>query len=192
THAGFRAAGEYALHRSLHATARLLQFFGVWAAAIAGGGPVVAAAIFLGVRAIATAAFALLLTRRHCWLRIGLAHARHAELWRLFRPALANMAIPLAQALNIQGMVLIVGAILGPIAVVVFSTLRTLSRLALQLVLTVAHAAEPELAAAFGAGDGALMRSLFVHALRGGLWLALLAAVSLALFGSSILEVWTD
>ena len=176
THAGFRASGDYALHIGLDSTTRLLQFAGVWAAALADGSPVAAAAAFFGIRAFSTAILALLLVRRHPWLRLGLAHARRAELRRLFRPALANMAIPLAQALNIQGMVLVVGAVLGPLAVVVFSTLRTLTRLALQLVVAVSHAAEPELATAYGAGDRALMQFLFVHALRAGLWLALTAA----------------
>ena len=191
-HAGFRAGGDYALHVGLTSTTRLLQFSGIWIMALAGGGPVAAAAAFFGVRVVATMALTLLLVRRHRWLRFGFAHARRAELRRLGKPALANMAIPLAQALNIQGMVLVVGAVLGPSAVVVYSTLRTLTRLALQLVLSVAHAAEPELAVAYGADDRSLMRALYVHALRGGLWLALSAATGLALFGGFILDVWTQ
>jgi O-antigen/teichoic acid export membrane protein len=77
------------------------------------------------------------------------------------------------------------------VAVVVFSTLRTLTRLAMQMVMIVANATEPELATAHGAGDRQLLRNLFVHALRAGLWLALLAAVGLALFGGRVLELWT-
>jgi O-antigen/teichoic acid export membrane protein len=190
-HAGFRASGDYALHVGLNSTTRLLQFTGVWIAASAGGGPVAAAAAFFGVRTLTTPAFAVLLVRRHRWLSFGLKHARKYELHRLLKPALANMAIPLAQALNIQGMVLVVGAVLGPLVVVVFSTLRTLTRLTLQLVRAVSLAAEPELATAYGAGKRALLQSLFVHALRAGLWLAFAAAAGLALFGSRILEVWT-
>ena len=190
-HAGFRASGDYALHVGLNSTTRLVQFTGIWIAVLAGGGPVAAAATFFGVRALTTPGFAVLLVRRHHWLSFGLSHARKRELRRLFKPALANMAIPLAQALNIQGMVLVVGTVLGPLAVVVFSTLRTLTRLALQLVLAVSHAAEPELATAYGAGNRALLQSLFLHALRAGLWLALVASAGLALFGSLILDVWT-
>lgn len=191
THAGFRAGGEYALHFGLHSVVRLLQFAGVWAAALAGGGPLAAAAVSMVVRALATTAFALLVVHRHRWLRYGRGAASAAELHRLLRPALANVAIPLAQALNIQGMVVVVGAVLGPMAVVVFSTLRTLTRLAMQLVTTVAHVVEPELAAAHGAGNPELLRRLFIHALRAGLWLALLAALALALFGSRVLDLWT-
>jgi O-antigen/teichoic acid export membrane protein len=190
-HAGFRASGDYALHVSLGSTTRLLQFVGVWIAALSGSGPVAAAAVFFCVRAVATPIFAFLLVRRHPWLHFGLAHAHIHELRRLLRPALANLAIPLAQALNIQGMVLAVGAMLGPLAVVVFSTLRTLTRLVVQLILAVSHAAEPEIATAWGTGNTTLMRSLFIHVLRAGLWLALTAVVGLGLFGSQILDLWT-
>ena len=191
THAGFRAGGDYALHVGLHSTARLAQFAGVWVAALAGGGPLAAAAAFLGVRALATPAFTMLLLYRHRWLSLGFVHARARELRNLFMPALANTALPLAHALNVQGMVLVVGAVLGPLAVVAFSTLRTLARLALQLVLSVSHAAEPELATAYGANNRILLESLFVHTLRAGLWLALVASAGLALFGNLILDVWT-
>lgn len=191
THAGFRSGGEYALHAGLNGTARFVQFASLWIIALSGGRPVSAAAAFCLIRVIATAAFTLLLLYRHRWLHYGVEHATQRELRHLFRPALANVAIPLAQGLNIQGMVLAVGAILGPIAVVTFSTLRTLTRLVLQLVFSISHAAEPELAAAYGIGDKSLSRFLFVQSLRAGLWLGLVSAAGLALFGDSILAIWT-
>jgi O-antigen/teichoic acid export membrane protein len=191
-HTGFRAGGDYALHMGLYSTVRLIQFAGVWLAALAGGGPVAAAAAFFGVRVLTVPAFAMLLIYRHRWLYFGIAHSRMDELRRLVRPALANIAFPFACALNIQGMVIAVGAVLGPVAVVVFSTLRTLTRLALQMVLAVSNATEPELATAYGTRDRALLQSLFVHVLRSALWLALVVAACLALFGSFILDVWTQ
>ncbi|MBP1610667.1 MAG: hypothetical protein H6Q04_2902 [Acidobacteria bacterium] len=191
THAGFRSCGEYALHSGLNGTARLIQFASLWVVVLAGGRPVSAAATFCLVRAIATAAFTGLLLFRHRWLHYRVEHATRAELRRLFRPALANVAVPMAQGLNIQGMLLAVGAILGPLAVVTFSTLRTLSRLVLQLVFSISHAAEPELAAAYGTGNKSLGRLLFVQSLRAGFWLGLMCAVGLALFADSILAIWT-
>jgi O-antigen/teichoic acid export membrane protein len=192
THAGFRANSEYARHVAFQATTRLLQFGGIWLAAILGGGPTAAAGAFFGVRFLATPIFALVLVLRHPWLSLGFSHASTRELRRLYRPALANMAIPLGNALNVQGMVLVVGAILGPVAVVVFSTVRTLTRLALQLVVVVSRAAEPELASAYGTGHRDQMTSLYVHALRGSLWLSLLAVLALAPLGTPILELWTQ
>lgn len=191
THAGFRANGEYAFHVKHSSTIRLVQFAVIWVTALMGGGPVTSSAAFFFVRAMATLKLALILHQRHPWLQHGIRYAKGTELRRLFKPALANMAIPLAQSLNIQGMVLVVGNILGPLAVVTFSTLRTLSRLVLQLVYAVSHATEPEFAVAFGTGNHTLMKSLFVNAIRAGLWLSLAAAAGLFVFGTPILGFWT-
>lgn len=189
-HAGFRAGGDYAWHVSFLSAVRLSQFAGVWIAALVGAGPMPAAAVFLCVQALATGFSAMFLVRRHSWLRFGIKHARVSELRRLMAPAIANASTPLAQALNVQGVVIVVGAILGPLAVVTFSTLRTMTRLSFQLVAAVSHAAEPEIAWAYGARDQALLSSLFVHTLRGATWLAVIVASTLLLFGRMILHVW--
>ena len=190
-HAGYRASGDYAFHATIYYITLLCQYASIWLVASLGYGPVLAAFAYLMVRCVVTPVVALVLVRRHRWLKIGFVHASRPELRRLASPALANLSMPLAQALNIQGMVVVVGAVLGPIAVVVFSTLRTLTRLALQMVLVVGNAAEPEFAAAFGRQDQRLLRTLFVHALRAGLWLAVTAAACLLFVGKFILDHWT-
>ena len=192
SHAGFRSHGDYALHTTAYYTTLLAQFAAVWLAALAGHGPLLAAALFVGIRAVVTPGVAVWLLQRHRDLRFGLAHAHRAELRRLAKPALANLSMPLAMALNIQGMVLVVGATLGPLAVVVFSTLRTLTRIALQAVWQVSHAFEPELAAAWGSGDRGLLQRLYLNAQRGGFWLALLAAIVLWCAGPWFLALWTN
>jgi O-antigen/teichoic acid export membrane protein len=192
SHAGFRATGDYALHVTIYYSTLLAQHASIWVLAMLGLGPVAAAAGFLVIRAIVTPSVAVLLARRHRWLHFGFRQARCAQLRKLLRPALANTGIPLAQGLNVQGMVLLIGTILGPLAVVMFSTLRTLTRLALQLVFTVSNAVEPELAAAFGKGDRILLQSLYQQALRASLWLALVAAVGLIVTGDWILRFWTN
>ncbi len=190
-HAGFRATGDFALHITLYYSILFVQHASIWLLAALGFGPVAAAAAFFIIRVIATPANAIVLARRHHWLRFGFDEARLTQLRALVRPALANTGIPLALALNVQGMVLLVGATLGPLAVVTFSTLRTLTRLALQMVSTVSHAAEPELASAFGKGDQVLLRTVYHYALRGSLWLAVTVSLGLALTGGWILKVWT-
>lgn len=190
-HAGFRSHGDYARYMALHASTMLLQNVAAWVAVLSGAGPVGAALALVAVRVIEVPVAAAWLRHRHRDVQFGLAHAHVRELRRLAKPALANLSMPLAMALNIQGMVLVVGAILGPVAVVVFATLRTLTRIALQAVLQVTHAFEPELASAWGNGDKALLRRLYLSAQRGGFWLALAAAVALWLAGPWILSVWT-
>lgn len=190
-HAGYRANGEYALHMAVHSTTLLVQSIAIWITALSGGGPVAAAISYLCVRLLATPLSAAYLVRCHGWLKFGLTRARKSELRRLARPAIANVAMPLAQAFNIQGMVLVTGALLGPVAVVCFTTLRTLTRLTLQMVLTVSNASEPELATAFGLGNSNLLQRLFVSSMRAGLWLALFTTIFLILFGGWIIQRWT-
>ena len=191
SHAGYRANGDYAIHVGIQYSTLLVQSVLVWLTAASGSGPVLAAAAILLVRILAAPAVALLLIRRHPSLSFGIARAQPAYLRLLIKPAVANVTMPFAQALNLQGMVLAVGGALGPIVVVTFSTLRTLTRLTVQAVMTVSQAAEPEFAAAYGSGDDSLLGDLFVHALRAGLWLAIAAALVLVVTGGPILDFWT-
>jgi O-antigen/teichoic acid export membrane protein len=191
SHAGFRATGDYALHVTINYSTILLQHTSMWLVASLGYGPIAAAAVFLVVRALSTPTVAIVLVRRHPWLHFGFRHAKRTVLRDLLAPAFANLGLPLAQAINVQGMVILIGSILGPIAVVTFSTLRTLTRLCLQLVQAVSHAAEPELAAAFGRNDEPLVRTLYQHVLRGGLWLSMAAGAFLVVTGNWILKAWT-
>jgi len=190
--AGFRAAGEYALHMALYSITRLISISAVWITALIGGGPVIAAASFFGVHLFATPGIALLLSHRHKYFRFGLKFSDRKELNRLLKPAFANLAITLAEGINIQGMVLAIGAVLGPLSVVTFSTLRTLTRLPLQLIYSINDASEPEFASAYGARNNLLYNSLFLQMLSAGFWLALIAALGMAFFGKSILIFWTN
>ncbi len=190
-HAGFRSHGEYGLHVALTYTTLFMQFSMIWAVALLGGGLLPAAAAFVLIRAAVTPGVAVWLLRRHRDLKLGLAHASRARLRALVKPALANITTPLALALNMQGMVLAVGATLGPIAVVTFVTLRTLSRLISQTAWRVSHAFEPELAAAWGEPDRGLLRNLFEHSMRAGFWLALPLLIGVLALGSRILGIWT-
>jgi O-antigen/teichoic acid export membrane protein len=191
-HAGFRACGAYALHTSISNTTRLIQYALLWAAAAAGGGPVAGACAFLVVRSVATPFSALLLVRKYNWITFGISHARRSDLRRLFRPAIANLALPLAQSLNIQGMRLAVGSALGPIAVVIFTTLRSLARLILQATNAIGHTSEPEMAAAYGSGDTGLLIKLYVRTTQFGTVLSIALAGILFWLGSRILETWTS
>lgn len=190
-HAGFRANGDYALHVAINYNTILAQYASVWLVAALGHGPMLAAAAFAAVRCIAMPAVAVFLVRRHHCLAFGTRQASLSDLRSLVRPAMANVAMPLAQAINIQGMVLVVGAILGPASVVVFSILRTLTRLALSLLMTVTQAIEPELAKVWGGGDLVLLRTLYIRGLAISLFLGVSIALVLFLLGGWLLGIWT-
>ena len=191
SHAGFRANGDYPLIATLYSITSLVQNAAIWFLAALGFGPIYAAVAFLIVRLAVALLEVFVFRRRHSWMHFGFTHARYVVLRQLLRPAFANLAMPFARALNIQGMVLVVGAILGPLAVVTFSALRTLTRVFALAAGGISNAIEADLAAAYGANDTALLRSLYLHSLRGGIWLILGGMLMLLSFGEWILLRWT-
>jgi O-antigen/teichoic acid export membrane protein len=102
------------------------------------------------------------------------------------------MGFPLGNALSLQGSLLAVGYALGPVAVVVFSVARTVSRVALQMVQMVNSTFEPEISIAFGAGNYELTRTLLRRACQLALLVALAIVLVMMTLGPWFLTHWTS
>jgi O-antigen/teichoic acid export membrane protein len=76
--------------------------------------------------------------------------------------------------------------------VVVFNTVRMLSRYTVHLTVIFGRIGSPEIAFAYGQGDMALVRKVHWQVCRLGFWTALVACGALALATPWILEVWTQ
>lgn len=152
--AGIRSENRPASEATWAASARLLEGTAVAAAALTGGGLVAAAAAMVAARLLALFAAYRWLRRLSSWLRLGFRAADRATLGHLWRPALAYMLLPLAQAMLIQGPVLIVGGALGAAATVVFSTTRTIARVGMAAINMINNSVTSEYAALAGAGKG--------------------------------------
>lgn len=189
---GYKCEGHYAAGMFLVAITNFLEFAGLAAAVSLGGGPVEAASGYLAGRVIGFILLRLGLYRATPWLRYGWREASRQEVARLTTPALASLAFPLGNALNIQGMRLLVGVVLGPAAVAVFSSIRTLSRLAMQPSQAIIRLIEPELSVAFGRGDNQLFRMLFRRSCQVALWGGIVACLLMGVAGEWILQVWTQ
>ena len=188
---GYCSEGRYGIGVSLLTTTQLLEFAGLALAVMLGGGPVMAAGGFLAGRIVGFMLLRIVLVGIAPWLHFGWKSADREQVLRLVRPALASMAFPIGNALNIQGMRLVVGIALGPVAVTVFTTLRTLSRVGFQLVQSVSNMIEPELGLAFGKGDMTLFRQIIRRSCQVAWWSALAACLILLLAGEKLLGVWT-
>ena len=189
--AGFRCDGNYALGALLGNIVRFgVSAAGTLAVVFHVSPPWVALTILAG-RFLGNHACRLALRRKSPWLRYGYSHAHSSIIRRLCNPAIAYMAFPAGNSFSLQGMTIVVGAVLGPIAVVMFSTTRTLTRFAYQMVDTIANSVWPELSAAFGAGDRLLAKKLHRCACQASLGLSLAAILILMLFGNGIYDQWT-
>lgn len=189
---GFWVSGKYPAGMALGAFTQLLEFFGLAIAVSLGGGPVQAAIGYVSGRILGTSLVWLGQRKASPWLRHGFKHATFSELKRLTAPAFASLAFPLGNALNIQGMRLVVGLVLGPAAVAVFTPLRTLGRFAMQPRGVIDRILQPELATAFGKSDLSLFRRLFTKSSQFAFWGCLIACLFVGAGGYWFFPIWTS
>lgn len=131
------------------------------------------------------------LRRRVPWLNFGIKYASRSEISRLLKPALAAMAIPIALAINLQGVVLIVGSVISPAAAATYTPVRTCSRLLIQIVGVINRATMPEMAAAYARADREKLSSILL--VNGIVIAAVLipGCLVFAIFGKEIVQVWS-
>jgi O-antigen/teichoic acid export membrane protein len=101
------------------------------------------------------------------------------------------MAFPIGNALSLQGFTIVVGATLGAAALVVFSTTRTITRIALQAMGSINSAIWPELSRSVGSGRFDEARSILRRSVQLSLAASLSVLFALAFFGVSIIRWWT-
>jgi O-antigen/teichoic acid export membrane protein len=187
----YRAVGRYPYGTFLKNMFSLFAFGCMIGAVALGAGARTTAFVFASVNVAITIFFCILVRRDIPWIEYGWQHASFAEIRKLARPAFAYMAFPLGNALSLQGSLLAVGYALGPTEVVIFSTARTVSRVALQMVQMVNTTFEPEMSIAFGAGNYELTRTLLRRACQLALFVALVLVLVMLSFGPWFLVHWT-
>jgi O-antigen/teichoic acid export membrane protein len=189
---GFQCEGRYAQGIFYLNLIRFLEFIAVSGVVFLGAKLQLAALATCIAWGTGTLGMALSLRQQAPWLVYGYHYAKLEQVQRLFKPAIAFMGFPLGYALSIQGMTIAIGTILGSTAVVVFSTQRTLSRLAWQVLQMITNTLKPELSMAFGAGDLQLARTLHRRACQAAIWLAATLVAGLILVGEWIINTWTQ
>jgi O-antigen/teichoic acid export membrane protein len=109
----------------------------------------------------------------------------------LLRKGSAFQAFPAGNAILYQGNLLVVQSLLGPTAVAVFGTARTLVRSVSQLMAMINQITWPEFSILFGSQD--LARARRLHRLSAGVTVtvALLGILFLAAAGQTIFSRWT-
>jgi O-antigen/teichoic acid export membrane protein len=87
---------------------------------------------------------------------------------------------------------LVVGLALGPVAVAVFTPLRTLSNLAKQPRAVINRLIEPEMALTYGAEDSSLFGRLFFKSCQLSFWGCLLVALMVGVGAHWVFPAWTS
>lgn len=188
---GFTAAGHYGDGAATLAGVTLCEFAAVVVTVAIGGNPALAAASMLFVRTLGTALMYHRMRRRAPWLSLGRPVGKPRVLKRLTKPALAATVFPTGLAINIQGTLVLIGVVAGPAAAAVFGTVRTISRIVIQVLGSIFAVVAPEFAKAFAAQDYELLRRLHRRACQAALWVCLPIVAFLAVFGVALIEALT-
>lgn len=176
----------------LRSTFTLLAFAAMMIPVMMHLGPRSAARMFAIVSAAGIVVMGFMTKQAVPWISYGWKHASFAEIKRLATPAFAFMGFPMGLALNLQGTVLVISHVLGPVAVVIFGTARTVSRVALQMVQMVNTTFEPEFSKSFALREHVLIRTLHRRACQSALLLS--SAIVLLMIGGGpfFLHHWTE
>ena len=98
---------------------------------------------------------------------------------------------PIWQAIYYQGSTFVVRILLGPVAVTIFNTVRTLIRSSSQAFAMVITATYPDFQFELNASNQKKAVRIFLHALGLNILIAIAFSLFIALFGNSIYNLWT-
>ncbi|WP_452232345.1 lipopolysaccharide biosynthesis protein [Lacinutrix sp. MEBiC02595] len=110
----------------------------------------------------------------------------------LFKKGIAFQAMPLGNALNIQGSIIIIQFILGPAAVALFSTLRTLINIIKQVIDIINQSTWSELSYLIGEKNYIKASKIHAFGISVAIIMAILGCIFLLFFGEFIYNIWTD
>lgn len=188
----FRGSGRYATGTLIYDGLQFIEGGLSLAVAALGGGFFGAAMTLLVIRSVSILISWMVLRYTTPVLSIGLKQASKARLKELLPPAFASMSIPVALALNMQGVALVLGAIVSPTATATLSATRTMSRIAVQVISAVNRALVPELSAASARGDQAARARILKLNKLVLIAIVFPAAIAFALLGGPAVSLWTS
>lgn len=113
------------------------------------------------------------------------------EIKTLFNKGLGYLLSPLWQALYFQGSTFIVRIVLGPVAVTLFNTLRTLIRSSSQFFAILIMATYPEFQFELAAGNRKKAQKIFAGTLGINIFLSLAMIIGLSAVGKPLYNLWT-
>jgi len=187
----FRALGRYAFGTMLGNYVRLGEWLGCILGLILMGSFASVAFGGLIMRLLGSIVGIILVSKSThvlCW---GFRFAKLAEVKSMIKPAISFMVFPLANALSFQGITIFVGAMFGPVLLALFSTYRTIARVAVQSTAIFSHVLWPEFSRLFGQSDKEAIKTLYVRTSLLGALQAVFLSSALYFTSPWLLKNWT-
>lgn len=158
---------------------------------ITGGGTVLFAWVNFAWTAIFTAGYAVIARRTLQLHLICRGRVQRGDLRSICGNGFGYLLSPVWQAVFFQGTTLVVRAVLGPVAVTVFNTVRTVTRATNQIYTMVISASLSELQYEIGAGHLDRARRIFRVGLAMIASIAFVGMIALFVSGEWLYGVWT-
>jgi O-antigen/teichoic acid export membrane protein len=187
----YRCSGKYSLWALAVSILRVLEGLSFLILLVWHAGPVQLSVLSLAISVAGTIFMLIMKIKLIPSIPLGVRHAKLERVRQLWSPAIAYMAFPIGDALSLQGMTMMVGIVLGPLAVAVFNPMRTLSRPVVQLAYAMKNSVWQELSAAYGQHNWVLARKLHRSAIQVSLLLAMPCSIALTVAGPRIFSIWT-
>lgn len=189
--AAFRASERYAFGAMLGNFVRLGEWIGCILGLVLIGSFASVAFGGLIMRLFGSIVGMMLVNKTTQALSWGLRFAKLAEIKSMTKPAISFMAFPIANALGFQGITILVGAMFGPVSVAIFSTYRTISRIAVQFTAIFSHVLGPEFSRLYGQTAYQAIKTLYLRtSLLAGVQAVFLSLV-LYFLSPWLLKIWT-
>ena len=191
TLAGYRSTDAFASSGFLFQTIVLIEGLVALGIAMLGGSQAEVAFAYFAARLVGSGVLSYTLRRKAPWLSQTALKIDRKEVSALIRPALAALVLPGAQAVAIQGSVMVIGAVGGPAAIPAFSVVRTLSRTALQFAFRFNIASMPRYTVFIAHKNEVRAGQLVVLNLAIMAAMVVPAALILLLLGQPFIHAWT-
>lgn len=153
--------------------------------------PLTIVIIMLSVTVFSCLMSRLVLAKRSPWIKYGYKSFSLKMVKEQLPLAFSFLSFPITQAFSIQGAVIIVGSILGPAAVVLFSTTRTFMNVIKQVVSILNAAIWPELTTAYGQDNFQKFKKIFITSLQVLAFSLILFNGFVFLLGKPLYLFWT-
>jgi O-antigen/teichoic acid export membrane protein len=187
----YRATGRFALAMMLGNSLRLLEWGGYMVGLYAWGSFCAVAVCGLVARIAGTLVLVGVSARGNHGITWRWHDASLAEIKSLIKPAMSFMIFPLASALSLQGITLLVGQFFGPAVVTSFNSFRTIARVAVQVTGIFGNALWGEFSFLFGQGGASAVRPVYERTLALGAIGSIAFSVLLYFVSPWLLQVWS-
>lgn len=186
-----RAAGQYAFGQILMTTQRLIETAAGIGAVVLGGDLVQYWLWFAGAKVVLTIVLFVWQVRALPAWPIGFRHATWERVKGMIGPSVGHCAIPLALALNLDGVkTAVTMGMASAVASTNFTTMRTLSRVVWQMVLPLGNVLWVELSGALARGELETARGWHRRMSQVSVWMALVVTSGLAIVGGPLYTLW--